>query len=100
MLTIEQIKNTVTDYFKDKPVRRVYLFGSYARGEATEESDVDLIVEYDDSKKRLSLFDVLRFKVGLEEKFDRNVELIEEDFMHHRFKKSVNEDKLQIFPAA
>lgn len=30
MLTTEQIKNVVTSYFKDKPVKKVYLFGSYA----------------------------------------------------------------------
>lgn len=98
MLTIEQIKQTVTDYFKDKPVKTVYLFGSYARGEAKESSDVDLLVEYDDSKKRLSLFDVLRFKVGLEQRFQRNVELIETEQLYVGFKTQVDKDKFQIFP--
>ena len=51
MLTIQQIKDTVTDYFKDKPVKSVYLFGSYARGEANEKSDVDLILDLDYSKQ-------------------------------------------------
>ncbi len=51
MLTTEQIKQTVTDYFKDKPVKKVYLFGSYATGEANEESDVDLLVDLDYDKK-------------------------------------------------
>lgn len=78
MLTIQQIKDTVTDYFKDKPVKSVYLFGSYARGEASEDSDVDLLIEYDESKARLSLFDVLRFKVNLEKKLNREVELVED----------------------
>lgn len=50
MLTTEQIKQTVSEYFKDKPVKRVYLFGSYARGEANEESDVDLLVDLDYEK--------------------------------------------------
>lgn len=50
MLTTEQIKNTVSEYFKDKPVKKVYLFGSYARGEANEESDVDLLVDIDYEK--------------------------------------------------
>lgn len=58
MLTIGQIKRTVTDYFKDKPVKRVYLFGSYARGDADENSDVDLLVEYNDKEKTVSLFDI------------------------------------------
>lgn len=50
MLTTEQIKQTVTDYFRDKPVKKVYLFGSYARGEANESSDVDLLVDLDYGK--------------------------------------------------
>jgi predicted nucleotidyltransferase len=44
-----QIQKVVTDYFKDKPVKKVYLFGSYARGEADENSDVDLLLEITDS---------------------------------------------------
>lgn len=51
ILTQENIKNVVQDYFKDKPVNKVYLFGSYARGDADEKSDVDLLVELDYSKR-------------------------------------------------
>ncbi len=51
ILSQENIKQVVRDYFKDKPVNKVYLFGSYARGEADEQSDVDLLVELDYSKK-------------------------------------------------
>ena len=47
MLTTVQIQKVVADYFKDKPVKKVYLFGSYARGEADEDSDVDLLVDLD-----------------------------------------------------
>lgn len=50
MLTTAQIQKLVADYFKDKPVKRVYLFGSYARGEADENSDVDLLVDLDYEK--------------------------------------------------
>ncbi len=99
MLTVQQIKDTVTAYFKDKPVKSVYLFGSYARGEAKENSDIDLMVEYDDSKKRLSFFDVLRFKVGLEHEFGHKVELVEEEFIYQGFKSFIQKDKLQIFSA-
>lgn len=41
------IKQLVQEYFKDKPVQKVYLFGSYARGEADENSDIDLLVDLD-----------------------------------------------------
>lgn len=51
MLTVHEIKQVVADYFKDKPVKRVYLFGSYARGDADENSDVDLLVDLDRTQK-------------------------------------------------
>ncbi len=44
-LPLEHIRQVVAAYFADKPVRRVEVFGSYARGEATAESDLDLLVE-------------------------------------------------------
>ena len=34
----------LAEYFADKPVRRVQVFGSYARGEATAKSDLDLLI--------------------------------------------------------
>lgn len=50
ILTNQYIKQVVADYFKDKPVHQVYLFGSYARGDADENSDIDLMVDLDYSK--------------------------------------------------
>ena len=50
MLTFQQIQKVVADYFKDKPVTKVYLFGSYASGAAKEGSDVDLLVDIERSK--------------------------------------------------
>jgi predicted nucleotidyltransferase len=43
-LPLEYIRQVVAAYFADKPVRRVEVFGSYARGEATAESDLDLLL--------------------------------------------------------
>ena len=44
LLTIEQIKNVCNSIFKDYSIEYCYLFGSYAKGKATEKSDVDLLV--------------------------------------------------------
>jgi predicted nucleotidyltransferase len=53
-MTIDEIKNIVTPIVSPYPISRVILFGSYARGEASERSDVDLII---DSEGKLSAFD-------------------------------------------
>lgn len=45
ILTIGDIRKRVSDVLSRYPVRYCILFGSYARGEATPESDVDLVLE-------------------------------------------------------
>ena len=44
ILTLSQIKMVCAEVFADFPVSYCYLFGSYAKGKATEQSDVDLLV--------------------------------------------------------
>ncbi|MBE8952805.1 MAG: nucleotidyltransferase domain-containing protein [Quinella sp. 1Q7] len=51
MLTIEQIRAAVTPICERYGVNKMWLFGSYARGEADEQSDVDLMVDDGNSPK-------------------------------------------------
>ena len=44
ILSIEEIKDTVTDILSKYNVQYCYLFGSYAKGKAKDESDVDLLI--------------------------------------------------------
>ena len=53
-MTIDEIKNIITPLVSHYPINRVILFGSHARGDATEHSDIDLII---DSEGRLNAFD-------------------------------------------
>jgi len=97
MLTIEQIKNTVTDYFKDKPVKSVYLFGSYARGEAREDSDIDLGIILEDVK--ISLWQYAGIALGLEEALSKKVDMVEIELMHNWVKRNFERDKMEIYHA-
>lgn len=47
VLTMEEIRSACSAVFEDYPVEFCYLFGSYAKEKATEESDVDLLVSTD-----------------------------------------------------
>ena len=47
MLSIPRIRECIAPVCKKYPIRRAYLFGSYARGNATEKSDVDRRIEGD-----------------------------------------------------
>ena len=45
MLSMDEIKSYITPVVEKYPVEKVILFGSYARGDASDKSDVDLVVE-------------------------------------------------------
>lgn len=74
MLTIEKIKETVQRAAKDYPIKKVDLFGSYAKEIQTERSDVDFIVEFETSAVSLIMLSSLKYK--LEEELNISVDLI------------------------
>ncbi len=69
--TIDEIKERVNPVAEKYGLRAVYIFGSYARNEATDESDIDLLIDRTGSKVK-GMFDMgnlyhdLRESIGLE----------------------------------
>ena len=51
MYTQQELINKLTPIFEQYPIKRAALFGSYARGDQTDQSDVDVILELDYSKQ-------------------------------------------------
>ena len=72
MTAIETIKKHKADIKKRYGVKKIGIFGSYVRGEQTETSDVDLLVEFDEPTFD-NFMDLLFF---LEELFGKDVDLI------------------------
>lgn len=70
--TIDEIKRRIEPVAKEYGVKQVYLFGSYARGEATEESDVDLLVDAPDVRG----IKTCRLERAFAESVGRNVDLV------------------------
>ena len=61
ILSIDQIKKICSELFKNYSVDFCYLFGSYAKGKATEISDIDLLVAMPvDGMKYFELIEILR----------------------------------------
>lgn len=69
--TIDEIKKILKEFLRDKPVYQVILFGSYAKHEATKESDVDLII---DTNAELKGFALLKLICQIEEKLKKNID--------------------------
>jgi len=75
MLTHEQIVQAVEKAATKFPLTKVLYFGSYADGKATEESDLDLLVEFP-KEARISLLDVMDFKQNLEDELSVSVDVV------------------------
>ena len=50
-MSTQAMTKLIADYFKTQPVVKAWLFGSFARGEETPESDIDILVQYDDAAR-------------------------------------------------
>ena len=89
--TIEEIKTVVEPIARKYGVERVYLFGSYARGDVTENSDIDLRVDKGSLK---GMFALCGLYTEIEEALQTKVDVLttgslENDFLHKIRKEEV-----------
>ena len=75
MLTHEQIVNAARKTATKFPLTKVSYFGSYADGNATEESDLDVLVEFANDDD-ISLLDVVKVKCNLEDELMVKVDVL------------------------
>ena len=71
-MNVSVIQKRIASILKRQGVIRAAVFGSVARGEAREDSDVDLLVELPKGK---SLFDLVELKLDIEELLERKVDI-------------------------
>ena len=94
----QDIKNIIAEYFKTQPVLKAWLFGSFARGEETPDSDVDLLIMLDHSKP----IGIRYFGMwgDLERLLGRSVDLVTEGNLMPFAQKTANLDKILIYERA
>ena len=95
-MSTQAITKAIADYFKTQPVRKAWLFGSFARGEATPESDIDILVEYD-KDARISLLTISHMMGELEKSTGRRIDLIEDGCLLPFAVESAHRDKQLIY---
>lgn len=82
-------------YFSSRPIKRAFLFGSYARNEADTKSDVDILVELDHSQPIGMKF--FEFQEDLKKLLNLEVDLVSENGVSKHLKPFINKDKLLIY---
>lgn len=71
MLTIEEITNRLKPIFSSHDIQKVVLFGSHAKGQATNGSDVDLVIDSD-----INGIPFLSLRIKLKDALEREVDLL------------------------
>ena len=84
-------------YLAGQPVKRAWLFGSCSRGEESKDSDIDILVQYNE-EERVTLLTISRIIRDLGKTLKRNVDLVEEEDCLLPFAaESVQQDKILIY---
>ncbi len=94
VLDIETISDAVAQAADAVDIKRAFLFGSYARGEASEQSDIDICVE---AGPLFSLFSAGAFANDIETAVGKQVDLVSEKSLFPHVRKMMNRDKVLIY---
>jgi len=86
----------IAEYFKTQPVLKAWLFGSYARGEETEESDVDILF-IPDMSQNFSLFTLGGMYMDLKDLLGREVDLVPDGSLLPFAQETAEQDKKLIY---
>ena len=84
--------SVLRDYFQNKPVLKAFLFGSFSRDDAYEDSDIDIMVELDYSKHIGLGF--VNMKLKLEDKLQKKIDLISSNALSKHIEPFIHRDKI------
>ena len=88
-------REVISVYFQNKPVLKAYLFGSFVRGEANEQSDVDILIELDYSQSIGLGF--VEMQLDLQDILSRKVDLVSERGLSKFIKPFIEKEKELIY---
>ena len=85
----QDINNKIIAYLSKYEPAKIGIFGSYARGDDTENSDIDILVDF---KRKITLFDLGGIKYDLTEILNRNVDIVTERSVNAKIKDYIYRD--------
>jgi predicted nucleotidyltransferase len=94
MLSKQELIKKINVFFADKPISKAYLFGSYARNEQTQESDIDIVVDFE---KQADLFDLIKLQQNLSDLLKIKVDLLSSKGLSKFVLPYIEKDKILIY---
>ncbi len=96
IVTQETIIPKIREYFKSQPITKAWIFGSFSRGEKTETSDIDILVDFD-KNAHVGPFKYAGIYGDLKELLGREVDLVKNGTLKPFAIDTVNHDKILIY---
>ncbi|MFZ4427370.1 MAG: type VII toxin-antitoxin system MntA family adenylyltransferase antitoxin [Saprospiraceae bacterium] len=93
-MKIEEIKDTIVPILVRHHIKRAGIFGSMAKGNATFDSDIDILVELG---VPMSLLEFIRIKYELEDLLGKKVDLVEYQAVKPRLKNQILSEEIRIY---
>jgi len=87
--------NLISDYFKDKPVLKAYLFGSHVRNQSDIDSDIDILVELD-YNQQIGL-KYIKMQNDLQQILKSNVDLLSNNAVSKYIRPIIDREKQLIY---
>ena len=94
ILSVDEIKENVAPICRRYGIKRAYLYGSYARNEATEHSDVDIRIEKGSLR---GLFALSGFRLDIVDALQKNVDVISQLPDRKEFLDSVKRNEVLLY---
>jgi len=85
-MELEEIREKIIPLLRSYGVKKAALFGSFVRGEEREDSDIDILVEFEGEK---SLLDLAGLKIELEELLGRKIDVLTYNSLHPLLKDRI-----------
>ena len=92
-INVDEIKKKITPILKKYKVTRAGVFGSYARGEQKQNSDVDILIEIGDWA---DLVELIRLKKLIEKKINKKIDLVEYGNIRKEIKENILNEEISI----
>lgn len=93
---MEELARKAALFFKDKPVKKAYIFGSAARGEENPSSDLDILVDLD-YEKGADFFSFLDMQEQLTTLLGTDVDLVSSNGLSPHIKPQIDLEKRLIY---
>ncbi len=83
------------EYFDEFHIISISLFGSAARNETTQESDIDLLIDFS-PESRIGLFGLARLQKTIQEVFNCKVDLVTRDALHPALRETILKEAIRV----